>query len=81
MLLDNDVMADGEAQPGAFASRLGCKEGIEHLLLHLGRNTGAVVANPDLDAISQIFSQRGKLRLISATICLFLAPGGRIETV
>ena len=38
MLLDDDVMTDREAKTGALASRLGRKEGIEHLFLYLGGN-------------------------------------------
>ena len=46
MLLDDDVMADGEAKSGALSGWLGREERIEQLVLHLGRNTG-VVANSE----------------------------------
>src|SRR5262252_6073249 len=49
MLLDNNVVTDREAEPGAFPGGLGREEGIEHLLLHLGWNTSAVIADLDLD--------------------------------
>ena len=42
MLLDDDVVTDGEAKAGAFSGRLGRKERIEDLLLHLGRNASAI---------------------------------------
>ena len=44
-------------EPGALASRLGGEERIEHLVLHLGRNAGAVVANPDFDAVAEVFGR------------------------
>src|SRR6201990_120516 len=47
MLLDDDVVSHGEAEPRSFPGRLGGEEGIEHLLPHLGRNAGAVVADAD----------------------------------
>jgi hypothetical protein len=31
-------VTDGEAEPGAFPSRLGRKKWIEHLFLHVQRN-------------------------------------------
>jgi hypothetical protein len=52
MLLDDDVVTDGQAQPSPFTGRLGRKEGIEQLLLRLRRDTGAVVADPNLDAVA-----------------------------
>ena len=57
MLLDDDVVADGQAKPGAFASRLGRIEGVEHLILHLGRDAGAVVTNPDLNALPEVLGR------------------------
>ena len=38
MLLRDDVVTDGEAEPGAFPGRLGRKKWIEHLFLHVQRN-------------------------------------------
>ena len=72
MLLDDDVVADGQAKPGAFSGRLGREERIEHLLLHLGRNAGAVVADPDLHAVAEVFGRGSKGRLVVAAICLAL---------
>ena len=54
MLLHDDVVTDGQAEASALPGRLGREEGIEHLLLHLGRNAGAVVANPDLDVVAEV---------------------------
>jgi len=53
MLLDNDVVTDRETEAGAFPGGLGREEGIEHLLLHLGWNTSAVIANSDLDSLAE----------------------------
>src|SRR5215813_7595057 len=47
MLLDDDVMGHREAEPRSLSGWLGGEKGIEHLLFHLGRDTAAVVANPD----------------------------------
>src|SRR5437899_8058640 len=51
MLLSDDVIADRETQPGAFAGRLGRKEGLEQFVSEFGRDAGAVVAHPDLDFV------------------------------
>jgi len=66
MLLDDDVVTDGQAQPSPFTGRLGRKEGIEQLLLRLRRDTGAVVADPNLDAVAGMtqikpFAQRARV--------------------
>jgi len=53
MLLDHNVVADGEAEAGAFSCGFRREERIEHLLLHLGRNAGAVVADPDFHLIAK----------------------------
>ena len=44
MLLDDDVVTNGQAEPGPFTGRLGRKERVEQLFLHLRRDTSAVVA-------------------------------------
>ena len=46
MLLDDDVVTDREAKAGALSGWFGREEGIEHLLLYIGRNAGAVITNP-----------------------------------
>ena len=52
MLLDDDVMTDRETKPGPFSRRLRREERIEHFVLHLGWYPGAIVPNPDLDAVA-----------------------------
>ena len=48
MLLDENVVADGEPNAGSLTGRLGGEEGIKHLFPNLRRTAGAVVANPNL---------------------------------
>src|SRR6516162_2993823 len=81
MLLDDDVVADREAEASPFPSRLGRKEWFEHLFFHVRRYTRAVVANPDFHAIAKISSRGGKCRLVVATIGLCFAFGRSIETI
>ena len=79
MLLDDDVMADGEAKPGAFSGRFCCEEWIEHLFFHFRRNTGAVVADPDLHAVAQVLGGCDQGWLMAIAFGVTLAR--RIETV
>ena len=61
-------MADRQAKPGSFARGFRRKEGIEHLFLHLGRNASAVVADPDLHAVAEVFGRGSKRWLVVAVI-------------
>ena len=72
MLLDDDVVTDGQAEPGPFTGRLCRKERIEQLFLHLGRNAGAVVAYPDFDPVAEVLRRGSQRRLVVAAICLAL---------
>ena len=81
MLLHDDIMTYGEAEPGPLSGRLGRKERIEHLLLHLRRDAGAVVADPDFHTITKIFGGRSQGRLVVASICFRFSLGCRIEAV
>src|SRR5215471_4458451 len=81
MLLDDDVVTDGEAKAGAFPSWLGRKKWIEHLLPDLWRNTGAVVADADLHTVAEAPGHCGQGRLVAASICFRLTLGRRIEAV
>ena len=54
MLLDDDVVTDGQAKPRSFSGWLGRKEGSEQPFLHLGQNAGTIVADPDLDPIPEV---------------------------
>ena len=81
MLLDDDVVTDGQAKPSPFTGRLCREERVEHLLLHLGRYAGAVVAYPDFDAVAEVLGRGSKRWLIVASICLGFALRGRVEAV
>ena len=81
MLLDDDVVTDGKAKPGSFSGGLGREERIEHLFLHLGRNAGAVVADPDFHAVTEVLGRGSKGRLVVAAIGFRFALGRRIEAV
>ena len=58
MLLDDDVVSDGQAKASTLASRFCRKEGIEHLLPYLGWNPRAVVANSDFNFVADVFCRR-----------------------
>ena len=47
---------------------LGRKEWAEHLFLYIGRNTSAVVANCDFDAVAKVFGRRRKGGFIGGPI-------------
>src|SRR5215475_565824 len=51
MLLDDDVVTDGEPEPGSFSGRLGGEERVEHLLFYFRWDTRAVIVNPDFHTI------------------------------
>src|SRR5215468_7120037 len=53
MLLHNDVVTDGEAEPGSFSCRLCCEERVEHLFFYFRWNTRAVIPNPDFHTIAK----------------------------
>ena len=81
MLLDDDVVTNGQAQPSPFTGRLGRKERIEQLLLHLRRDTGAVVAHPDFDPVTEVPGRCSQRRLIAITVYLPFALRRRVEAV
>src|SRR5579871_1931185 len=65
MLFHDDIVAHRQAKPGTFARRLGGKERIEYLFFYLLRNAGAVVANANLDAVTEVSGRRGKGWLVA----------------
>src|SRR3974390_179328 len=81
MLLHDYVVTDGEAKPGPFSCRFSSEERGEQLLLHLRRNTRAIVADTDLHPVAEIFGRRGKRRLVVAAITFSFPLGRRIEAV
>src|SRR5262245_58107174 len=64
MLLDDDVLPDGKPQASPCSDRCCREEWIEHLLLHVRRNTAAVVADPTLNVIAEILGCGSKNRLV-----------------
>src|SRR5215467_3369786 len=76
MLLDNNIVTDGQTKSGAFAGRLGREEGIEYLFLHVWRNAGAIVPDCYFDTVTQVSGCGNKSWLIVAVIG-FCCPLGR----
>src|SRR5438067_1980101 len=54
MLLGDDVVADRQSEPGAFAGRLGREKRLEQAGAVFRRDANAVVVYPDLDHIAEI---------------------------
>src|SRR5262249_31693758 len=81
MLLDDDVVSDGQAEAGTLSRRLRCEEGIEHLLLYLGRNADAVITDPDLYEVTEVLRRAGEGGLISLAVVLLFTFTRRIEAV
>src|SRR6516164_8254692 len=66
MLLRYDLVADRQSKPGALAGRLGREERLEQLVPVLRRNTDAIVADPDLDALAEFAGRDLQCRAISS---------------
>src|SRR5262249_53563566 len=81
MLLDNNVVADGEAKTSAFSGRLRCEEWVEHLFFYVRRNTDPVIANSNFDTIAKILGRGHQSRLIVAIIGLCFALDRSIEAI
>src|SRR5262245_34903641 len=81
MLLHDDVVTDGEAEAGPFSCGFRREEGIEHLLFHVRRNAGAIVANCYLDTITQILSCGSQSWLAIAAIALGSAFGRCVKAI
>src|ERR1019366_6575316 len=81
MLLDDDIIAQRKAETSSLAGGLRRKERIEHLFLYLGRNAGAVVANPDFDGVAEVLGGGGKRGLVAASIRFRFALRCRVEAV
>jgi hypothetical protein len=54
MLLGHDIVADREAEAGAFAGRLSREERLKKLIPDLGWYTDAVVSDADFNCIAKI---------------------------
>ena len=80
VLLDDNVVAERETKAGPLARWFGREEWIEHLVPHFRRDAAAIIANSDLDAITEIPGRGGKGRLV-AIPQLRLALHGRVKSV
>jgi hypothetical protein len=81
VLLDDYVVADRESKAGAFTCWLGRKEWLEHLFFHVGRNTGAVIADPDFHEIAKAFGRSRECRFKVVTIGFRSALDRSIEAI
>jgi hypothetical protein len=81
MLLDDDVVTNGQAEPSPFTGRFCRKERVEQLLLHLGWDAGAVVAYPDFDPVTEVLGRCSQRRLVVASIRLGFALRRCVEAV
>src|SRR4029453_7587353 len=81
MLFHNDVVTDGEPEPGSFSGRLRCEKRVEHLFFYSRRNTRAVVPNPDFHPIAKASCRSHKGWLITIAISLDFALCCRIKAV
>src|SRR5580658_2815188 len=81
MLLDDDVVTNGQAKASTLSGWFGREEGIEHLLPDLGRNAGAVVAYPDFDAVAEVPGRGSERGLIVAPIWVGFARRNGVEAV
>src|SRR6266404_8327517 len=69
MLFNDDAIAQREAKAGSLAGGFCRKERIEHLFLHLGRNAGAVVADSNFDAVTEVFGRGNDGGLVACKGC------------
>src|SRR5262245_41959125 len=81
MLLDNDVVTDGEPKPGPFAGRLRCEERVEHPFFYFGGNTRSVIPNPDFYTIAKASCRGHQGRFIAIASSLGPSLCCRIKAV
>jgi hypothetical protein len=81
MLLDDDIVTNGEAKASALSGGFGCEKGIEHFSFYLVGNASAVVAYADLNMVAEIFGRccQGGLEITVGRLSLALRRG--IETI
>ena len=81
MLLGHDVVADREIKAGPLAGWLRREERLKELVLDVGRNADAVVANADFNSLSEISRRDAQGWLEVRITPLSLAFGGGIEAI
>src|SRR6516225_4143185 len=81
MLFDDDVVTDREPKPSALSGGFRGEKWVEHLLLHVSRNTTTVVANPDFHPITEALGNCDESWLVVAPPRLRMALRCRVEAV
>ena len=81
MLLDDDVMGHGKAEPRSLPCWLCGEEGNEYLFLYFGRDAGAIVANADFDRLAEVPRGCAENRLKAFVTGFDLAPDRGIEAI
>src|SRR5262249_37142496 len=81
VLLDNDVVADGRAEAGPLARRLGREERGEELLAHLRRHADAVVAHPDLYLVADVARRHAEDGPVIGALAVALPLRGGVESI
>ena len=76
-----DVIADRQAETGSFAGRLRREKRLKELVLDVGRNADAVVANADFNSLSEISRRDAQGWLEVRVASLPLAFGAGIEAI
>src|ERR1700682_4457924 len=80
MLLNDDIVTQRKAEAGSLAGGFCRKERIEHLFLHCGRNSGAVVADSNFDAVTEVLGRDSEGGLV-ASIRFRFALRRRVEAI
>src|SRR3954447_9710790 len=83
VLLGDYVVADRQTETGSFAGGLCREEGLEQLVLDLGRNASAVVAHRDLDRVIRLTRRhlQGRAEGAVAAVARALSHSGGVEAV
>src|SRR5262249_42958555 len=81
MLLDDDVVADGEAKAGPFSCGFRGEERIEHLFFHVRRNAAAIVTDRYFDPVTEALGCGSEGWLVNASIGFRFALCRCVETV
>jgi hypothetical protein len=67
VLFYDDVVAHRQPKPGTFARGFGCEERIEYFLFDFFRDAGPVIANTDLNLVSEVLRRSRKHWLEAVT--------------
>src|SRR5262249_37501349 len=81
VLLDDDVVANREAKTCTFSRRLGCEERLEHLFLHIRRNTCTVIADSNFHTITKTLGRGREGGLMTTSLRLCFALRRRVKAI